>query len=105
MEQDSHLLTGEQFIVVDKRDRQAVLRAILELEQALSPAERGVLRDNRQTLVKAVLGLEKEYARFDTVLEDRRLFQAKDALYAEVLPAGTMNRLLTEAQFTQWQNE
>lgn len=117
------MLTGESLLVVDKRDRQAVLQAILELEDALSPVDCSSLRLRRKPLMQAVLGLEKEYARLDTLLEeaadrindavsslrrmlaDRRMLQAKDRLYAEVLPFNEMNRLMSEARFNRWRSE
>jgi hypothetical protein len=103
----SNEFLGENFVIVDKRDKQAVLRAILKLEQVLTSEERHVLRNTRQPLTKAVVRLEREYAAFDTTLEqmserfnrlvgemrnvlaDRNLLQAKNACYDKILEDGT----------------
>jgi hypothetical protein len=102
MEELSNEFLGEHYTIVDKRDKQAVLRAILVLEQELTSDERRILRTTRQPLCKAVVRLEREYAALDTTLEqmserfnkligemrnvlaERNLLQAKNAVYDKI---------------------
>lgn len=117
MPESSHWLRGEHLLVVDKRDQQAMMRAILEMIRELPASSRQTLEGSQPSLVKAIIRLEQEYARFDTTLEeiarhghdlvgalrklmtDRRLFQAKDELYGQILPHSEINVMMSEGPF------
>jgi hypothetical protein len=114
----------EDFIVVDKRDKQAIQKTILALEQELSLEERHALYSIRQqSLINTILNLEKEYSKFDFTLEQaterfndlisllrnaltaQSLLQAKNALYEATLSQNQINNLMTHEQFAQWRQE
>jgi hypothetical protein len=121
--ESENMFTGEHFIVLDKRNKQALLRGILEIEQLLSPEDLQQLQGKRHPLIQGVLRLEREYVRFDTVLmgvaqrmEDlagaiRDLLggntfdEAKSALYKTILPPQDSNGPMCEEQFIEWRHE